>query len=225
MNKTRFLTAVAALLACSISMASEMRYRLAGIVTPENGRTLAIIEVPEGEQLLVRAGDLIEGGRVAEITANTVRLDLSQGEVVLRLAATDKREINLAAYRQEELMDAAPKPVATNVLRKISQLAASANERKPEELASEVGGYLGLPAGSRIMAIDDQTVESPAEAVQKIAADIDSKTGDNGGSNVEGSQPVGFQFVISVAGPEGKQRIYVFANEDGNVTFQRVVEN
>ena len=76
-------------------------------------------------------------------------------------------------------------------------------------------GFLNLPAGAQIMAIDDEPVGSIAEAVGKMAARINAKA----------DQGSVFQFVVSIAAKSGNKRVYVFSDESGAITQQTIPQN
>ena len=65
------------------------------------------------------------------------------------------------------------------------------------------------------MAVDDQPVESTADAVRRMAAKIDAKS--------EGGSP--FHFVVSVAEVKGNKRVYVFADGEGQVSKRTIPSN
>ncbi len=210
------LVAVSALLGFSIAIASDTPYRLAGIVTANDGTTLTLVETADGTQRLLRQGDSIDGGTVAEITRNTVRLLFENKEVVLTLAGTNNPESSLpTVYRPEDYMGGAPRRVDPDMLDAISQLASSADTMDSKKLAAEVLVHLGLPAKARIMAINDQSVESPAEAVRRMAANIDEKAG----------SAAGFRFVVSIADESGNSRVYIMADDSGQIDDQTITAN
>ncbi len=203
-----------ALLGLGIVSAEEAPYRLAGIITSDDGSGLALIEIPGGEQQLLRAGEAIDDGWVADITADTVRLAFPEREVVLHLAGTGNPVSNLpTVYRREDYTGGASRAVDTGKLGAISRLAGSTDTTDSNKLAMKVLTYLGLPAEARIMAVNDQKVESSAEAVQQMAANIDAK----GAS--------GFQFVVSIADVSGNKRVYIMADDAGQVTDQTIPAN
>ena len=86
---------------------------------------------------------------------------------------------------------------------------------EPEQLASKVLAHLNLSPDARIMAVDDQPVESTTDAVRRMADTIDAKSG--------GDSP--FHFVVSVAEVKGNQRIYIFADGEGQVSKRTIPSN
>ncbi len=213
MRLFRILVAVSALLGCSIAIASDTPYRLAGSITTYDGIMLVLVETPDGTQQLLREGDSIDGGTVAEITQNTVRLQFATEEVVLKLAGTDNPEAGMSMpYRMEDYPSSEANPVGTEALAAISKLAATSATMDPKMLASQVLSYLNLPAEAHIMAVDDQHVASPAEALQKMAASIDAKT----------DQSAGFLFRVSIAATGGNKRVYIMADDSGQIDDQTI---
>ncbi len=213
----RITIATLALLAITIVNASDGPYRLAGsIVTSDPDKRLALIETEDGAQLLLRKGDSIDGGTVVEITQDTVRLRFESDEIVLKLVGTGKPVSNLpTAYRREDFAGGAPQPVDTGSLNAISQLASSADTTDSKKLAERVLTHLGLPAQAHIMAVNDQSVESSAEAVRQMAANIDAKAD---------GEP-GLQFVISISDATGNKRVYIMSDADGQITDRTIPVN
>src|SRR5262245_39382186 len=86
--KAGYTCAVAAILMLS-SLASvaavETNYRLAGIVAATGNGAVALIELPDGRQRLFREGDKLGDGRIREITAAGVRVELGHEDLLLRL--------------------------------------------------------------------------------------------------------------------------------------------
>ncbi len=204
MKIIRILIGILVLQVVGIAAAADTPYRLAGsIVTSDPGKRLALIETADGAQLLLRKGDSIDGGTVVEITQDTVRLRFESDELVLKLAGNGKPVPSQpSVYRREDFAGGGiPQPVDTGKLDAIAQLASSADANDSNKLAEKVLTHLGLPAQARIMAINDQAVESPAEAVRQMAANIDAKAGGD----------PGLQFVISIADVSGNKRVYVMA--------------
>src|SRR6186997_1453315 len=83
-----FRCAIAAILMLSSLAsvaASETNYRLAGIVGTADERAVALIELPDGRQRLFRKGDALGDGRIREITAVGVRVELAHEDLLLRL--------------------------------------------------------------------------------------------------------------------------------------------
>ena len=206
-----------ALLGFSISFAADESYRLAGsILTDDHGITLALVEKPDGTQQLLREGDSIDGGTVVEITSKTVRLQFDSEELVLKLAGSDNQEAVMSMqYRQEDYADSESKSVGLEALAEISRLAESTETTESRKRASQVLSHLDLPADALITAVNDQPVESPDEALQKIAANIDANP----------DQVAGFLFRISIVASGGNKRVYVFADESGQIGDQTIGAN
>ena len=208
---------LSALLGLSIAIAAETPYRLAGsIVTADDGMMLALIEAPDGTQQLLREGDSIDDGTVIEITQDTARLLFGAEEVVLKLAGTDNPEARMSMqYRTEEHTASDTMSVGPEALAAVSELAATAETMDSKELASQVLSYLDLPAEAHIMAVNDQPVASPAEALQEMAASIDAKT----------DQGAGFLFRVSIAATGGNKRVYIMSDSPGQIDDQTIGAN
>ncbi|WP_405242526.1 hypothetical protein [Lentisalinibacter salinarum] len=171
-------------------------YRLAGIITPDSGDALALIELPDGAQQLVRAGDRIGEGRVVSVTDRLVRLQLHEGEIVLELVQSDRERPDALATQTS----GGPVMVDGEGRARIEKLAAEAGRLTDEELARELASELRLSSRHRIAAINGKPVESAAEVVRAIADEF---------AQPGASSPV--KLVVSFAEPaEDHFRIYYF---------------
>jgi hypothetical protein len=214
----RLTLASVALLFTSIALAGENSYRLAGsIVTADQGTRLALVETADGTQRLLREGDSIDGGLITEITRDRVFLQFGDQVLILKLEGTDEPPIVAPAeYAREDYPVSEPiPPVDAHVLNAISILIASSNEEDSEKTVSEVLRLLGLPAQARVSAVNDQGVDSPAEALREIAAQVDARPKDG----------TGLSMVISLAAIEGNRRVYVLADAAGHADSSTVDPN
>lgn len=207
MRKSGIIFGTVLLLSLGTVVASQATYRLAGIIAPAQGSAMALIELPDGEQQLFRAGDTIENGRVASITVDTVRLEFANSELVLQLEGTGNPvPITVTEYRREDYLDIETLRLEAGNLEAISSLAGSDEMTDPKETASRMLAHLNLPPSARIAAVNDEPVSSPTEALRKMAASIDSQE-DQGG---------GLQLVVSITQDVGNRRIYILTDDAGN---------
>jgi len=76
-------------------------FRVTGIITIDN-RNIALIELADGTQQQLRAGDTFAGGKVLDITPNAVRLGFNETERTISLQGADIRSapplINTPVY-------------------------------------------------------------------------------------------------------------------------------
>src|SRR5262245_32917259 len=110
--RLRCLGVAPLLLSPFASAASETNYRLAGIVAATGKGAVALIELPDGRQRLFREGDTLGDGRISEITAAGVRVELVHEDLLLRLrgspilVASARAEVAAADDETEPAVDA-----------------------------------------------------------------------------------------------------------------------
>ena len=200
MTKNRLSFALALLLISGVAHAAGAEYRLAGIIAPDQGKALALIELPNGEQQLFREGDLLDNGMVAEIRPTGVRIELPNGDLLLELVGTGLVVMDEPGeYRRGEYETTGTHRGPATNLTAISQLAEDSEAEEARDYALKVMNYLKLPADARITAVADQPVASTSEAVKAIAQKIEEQD----------SEKSGFQFVLSISDAAGNKRIYI----------------
>jgi hypothetical protein len=205
------------MLGSALAVADGDTYRLAGsIVADDSDRSLALVEKPDGTQVLLRRGDIVDDGVVLEVSKDRVRLQFGSEVVVLKLDGRNDSEAAMAMqYEPAQFRDPQPLPLDNVTLSAISDLARTADENNFEELASEVLKHLNLPDEARIVAVNDKGISSLPAALQEIAASIDKNS--TGGS--------GLQFIVSVVADGGNKRFYVMSEESGQITNRSIKVN
>jgi hypothetical protein len=217
MNIIRSILSLAALLGSALAVADGGGYRLAGsIVADDANRSLALVEKPDGTQVLLRPGDVLDDGVVLEVTKDQVRIDFGAEAVVLKLDGRNDSEAAMAMqYEPAQFSDSQPIPLDSSTLSEISELAETADADNSEEYASRVLKYLDLPAEARIVAVNNKGTSSLPAALREIASSIEKNKA------VES----GLQFVVSVAADGTNKRIYVFSDQAGQITDQTIKVN
>lgn len=180
-----------ALLLPSIAMATDGKgYRLAGVlaVGPDY---LAILELPGGEQQLVRTGSELEGGaRVVLVDASRLRIAQSGGRTVeLNLDGSgDPAQLPLAlGVVQEQTdhegalirrVDTAAFSASTAQSGKTSGSAPTRNGRRDPatEIGQRLAPILNLPSDSRVVSVNEQKVRSAEQAIQLIEQSFQENT-------------------------------------------------
>ena len=142
--------------------AGESPYRLAGIIAPADTEWTAVIEMPDGKQLLVSEGDVIGEAKVLQISRTEVLLQLKEGTQLLKLASSEKERKPVNKTRT-----GVP---ASDFLKLVKQ---SASLIKPGELPG-LADMEQLPADARIVSINGKSISSPGAGV-KILQDAISK--------------------------------------------------
>jgi hypothetical protein len=142
--------------------------RLSGIVLDEQ-RGVAIVESPDGATVMVHEGDTFEGGRVVQISRESMRVQFPQGDRLYWLTADGSK-----------VTDAPPPPAAdpvvierreapTALLRTVAKvpavarldaLVATTSQHDTTSVDELLGPLLGLPKQARITQIDHRPLGS-----------------------------------------------------------------
>ena len=182
-------------LACSVAVADEPDYRLAGIVSVGENRFLAVIEMPDGRQGLFRAGDALGTARIRDIGRSEVRMEVDGREVSLSLRGNPR--LSAAAPVVEDVEMTPDEPGGTSEVRSqplfyedTERLLASAarsggqvgttgtpalaaTDAAADALSARLGEVLGVPPGARIVAVDGAPVNSPQDVLDKVLPLLD----------------------------------------------------
>jgi hypothetical protein len=179
-----WLLATALLIASMATAATGNGYRLAGVlaVGPEY---LAILELPGGDQQLVRQGNTLDdGGRIVLVDASRLRIELAGRTIELNLDGTGapaQVPVTLGVLQEQtdndrilvrsldtEAFSAAlartPKSTAT------STAPPSSKVRKDPaaEAGRRLAPILNLPIDSRVVMVNEQPVRSAEQAIRLI---------------------------------------------------------
>jgi len=190
--------AAAILMLSSLASASaaETNYRLAGTVGTAGAGAVAVIELPDGRQRLFREGDALGDGRIREITAAGVRVELEHEDLLLRLrgkpilVASARDEVASPAEETEsasaddgsegegegERNQQLAAPEVTRLLtsaRDASQARPVEQSQAAETLRGQLNESLEIPADARITAVDQVSVSTPQEAIEALASRLD----------------------------------------------------
>lgn len=164
-------------------------YRLAGVVAV-GSEYLGFLEIPAGEQVLIREGVTVPGGgRVMAFDGKTVRIQFPDGALELTLEGTGRVSVTMAAAgivtAQESTERIHVRTVAVEPLRVALQQppgdegvkpagAIQRRGRKDEgaAVAARFSGLVNLPPDSRVLAINEQPVESAAAAIETVNSSL-----------------------------------------------------
>jgi hypothetical protein len=182
------LAVVAMLAPAPVTAGSTERYRLAGVmaVGPEY---LGILQLPDGGQMLVRKGSVLEGGaRVLLLDATRARIALP-GKKPFDIALDGSGglpEVSKAQGVVQEQSDhhrALIRRVDPDAFRAAAKLSvASAGMAAPVgaktsdptlETALRLAPILNLPPNSRIVAVNEQPVRSAEQVIRTIQKTLD----------------------------------------------------
>ena len=182
-------------------------YRLAGIVAVGDDY-LGLLELPGGEQVLVRRGSTIAGGgRIALLDAEQLRLVLPDRVLVLALDRSSSAPVVPAALGviQEQMDDGNvmirrvdPQAFAASVARSSpsgqSPPGTKARAADPTiEAGRRLGPILNLPPDSRLVAVNEQPVRTAERALALIEQSLAS----------------GVSPRLNIVGAGGETRVYM----------------
>jgi hypothetical protein len=204
-----FWWAGALLIACSTAAAASRDiasgYRLAG--TMAVGKTfIAFLQVPDGGQVLVRAGSTIDGARVVTVTESGIRLALPAGIVDLDLQGTGKAQatpgsVVVTGASDDDKSRVYVRDVSADQLSRGLSGAPAASGEADKRVAAGTGDVaaqriavvLELPQGSRVLSVSGQSVTSADQAIRKIESAFAS----------------GLGVILDVQTAEGPGRVYI----------------
>jgi hypothetical protein len=186
-------------------------YRLAGVlaVGPDY---LAILELPGGQQQLVREGSTLDdGGRVVLVEASRLRIALAGRTVELNLdGSSAPAEVPMALGVVQEQSDN-----DRVMIRRVDAEAFSASvaqskttpakspAAKNRDAAAETGRrlapILNLPPDSRVMQVNEQPVRSAEQAIRLIEQSFAENTAPR--LNITSAAGEESRVYLSVAGP------------------------
>ena len=181
---------LAALPSAALLAGTSDGYRLAGIIAVGDDY-LGLLELPGGEQVLVRRGSTLDGGvRIALLDAEQLRLVLPDRVLVLALDRSSGAPVVPAGLGvvQEQADD------GNVMIRKVDPQAFAASVERSSatghpspgtgakagdpstEAGRRLAPILNLPADSRLMAVNEQPVRSAKQAIalieQSLAAGV-----------------------------------------------------
>ena len=191
------LIAVAVLMP-AIAGSAPADYRLAGVLSISEGRSLAIIEKSPGDTVLVRVGDRVGGGEVVAIGSNSVKLRFDDGEVRLTLsgAPANEREVQQAGNAPGATTDDSMRtvPIKQTLIaldrieaslptaieagnetvggrtaeRAAEETAAKDTKEAGKQLATALAGLFKLPTDVAIENINGESFRSAKEGLAKV---------------------------------------------------------
>lgn len=186
-------------------------YRLAGIIAVGDDY-LAVLELPGGEQVLVRRGSVIEGGgRIVLLDTERLRLALPDHTLDLALDGSLNGPVIPAGLGvvQEQLDDGNvlirrvdPEAFGQSVARSTPAVQASPSTKsKASDPTAEAGrglaAILNLPPDSRLIAVNERPVRSAGQAIALIEQSL-----------ADGVSPR-----LNITGAGGESRVYLSPTE------------
>jgi hypothetical protein len=181
-------------------------YRLAGTLAVGQD-FVAFLAVPQGGQVLVRAGSVVNGVQVVVVTAHEAQLKFPSGTVELLLDGTNRPAAPVKSSAVLAGTDDARNRVydrqvsGDHVSRELANVATSTNvtaQDKSMISAQRIASVLELPPGSSVLRVGPQPVTSAAAAIDQIGKAFESKA------------PV---VILDIKTPNGPGRVYL--HKDG----------
>jgi hypothetical protein len=182
-------------------------YRLAGTLAVGKDY-LALIAVPEGGQVLARAGSVIGGVKVVAVTVSTVRLEFPSGVVELTLQGSGApREVPgvasagavKAASQHGQIYE---RDVAVDELSRELRAPSMAGGQNGGNKASmklqsaqHLAEVLDLPPGSQVLKVGAVSVASAEQVIKEL---------DNAFAH-----PSAMGLTLEVQTPKGPARVYI----------------
>lgn len=143
--------------------------RLSGIIIIDEQHPMAVIELPDGDFVMVRVGDRLGDGRVEEITERWLRVRDSAGDQLLWVTGlrSDLVEAPLVRERDDEGIAYNRTLARQETVRELGKLVES--ESTPDlDISTLLGPMLDLPAAARIVEINHEPIASAREGVTRI---------------------------------------------------------
>jgi hypothetical protein len=179
-------------------------YRLAGVMAAGDGY-LGFLELPQGDQVLVRLGSVVDGGTVVAFDSKALRIRFPDGVVELSLEGSgkppppDARQVVVTAEEQGRVMvrgvDVAGLDAALDAQREAKTSASAKGAPNGASLAvtQRFAPLVGLPADARIVEVNEQKIGSPAAAVELVQQTLSA----------------GMPARLNLQTPEGFRRVYL----------------
>lgn len=201
---------LAALPSAALLAGTADGYRLAGIIAVADDY-LAVLELPGGEQVLVRRGSVVEGaGRVVLLDAERLRLALPDHTLDLALDRSLNDPVVPAGLGvvQDQLDDGNvlirrvdPEAFGESVARSSHAAKPPGTKAKARDPTVEAGRrlapILNLPPDSRLVAVNESPVRSAGQAIALIERSL-----------ADGVSPR-----LNITGAGGESRVYLSPTE------------
>ena len=199
-----FVMVVQALLVVSSiagdALAAQDTYRLAGIVAVGQDY-VGFLELPQGGQVLVRTGSMVNGGRVTVLDDKVLTIQFPSSKLELQLQGSvspsrpDPRD---AVTEINDISDGAASIRTVDVGSLTGALTrtspgAEAASAPSTALAQRFDPVLRLLPGARVVAIDEQPISTVNAAIKSVEASLEQ----------------GFVVRLTVESNSGTNRIYL----------------
>jgi hypothetical protein len=161
-------------------------YRLAGTVAVGSDY-LAFLQVPDGGQVLVRKGSVVNGVKVVSVTSDAIRIALPSGVMELSLEGSGKpqgatpsaaiieasNDDKNRVYNREVSADQLSRELAVPA----GGAAAKSSSASGLVAAQRIAAVLDLPAGSKVLRVHEEPVSSAEGAISQLQKAFASQSG------------------------------------------------
>lgn len=177
------LAAVILLVCGAGQAASQSGYRLAGVVATNNG-SLGFVELPNGQQILVRVDDTVpDGGRVISLSDRGVHIAFPTGTLELTIDGVARKVTSSAAQVVQSgnyqghvhVRSVEPAVLKQELAQPGSAITAgqeATQRRGRKDAAAELGQQfarvIDLPPKARVLAVNERSVTSADAAIAEI---------------------------------------------------------
>jgi membrane-associated protease RseP (regulator of RpoE activity) len=154
-------------------------YRLAGTLAVGKD-FVAFLEVPQGGQILVRAGSVVGNARVLAVNASSLKIALPAGVVELSLDGTihpvlaassasvvAKSDDTRNRVYNRQIDD---EQVSRDLAAALAEPQAAGSKSSNLVAAQRIAAVLDLPAGSRVLRVQGQEVSSADAVIKQLEA-------------------------------------------------------
>lgn len=217
MHKPSFLAVLLLLALGSAAVAAadvKRGYRLAGVMSAGDGY-LGFLELPQGEQVLVRLGSVVDGGKVIAFDAKSLRIRFPDGVVEFSLEGSANPLVAAAAPQVildgDEQGHVARRTVDVDGLHAgLQQNAGKAGAPKtrpggpaadPQRTVTQrFAPLLDLPADARVVEVNETRITSASTAI----------------GVVESTLAQGMPARLNLQTPGGMKRVYLMPANNGH---------
>ena len=155
-----------ALLSCSAAAASE--FRLAGTMSYGQGQWLAMVELPSGQQRLVKVNEPLAGGTVVAIGDRVVRVRFADGDKVYVLENGKTIATWAAVQAPADAPIIASREIGADFLKALDEVERRFAKAEPRVLRAELHKVLGIPPTSRVKAVNQFPMQSDAQVIGTV---------------------------------------------------------
>lgn len=198
------------LLACSSAVAAaaeaQRGYRLAGVMSAGDSY-VGFLELPQGEQVLVRLGSVVDGGKVIAFDAKALRIRFPDGVVEFSLEGSGNPIVAGAApqvvlegdeqghvVRRTVDVDGLQQGLDQGAAKKAPKTRSGGPPPDPQRTVTQrFAPLLDLPADARVVEVNETRITSADAAI----------------SAVESTLAQGMPARLNLQTPDGFKRVYV----------------